>query len=216
MSALASGKMDISFDYPVTAKTEMGDISRAFKIFQENEVKRKAAEEEVKRLAMTDTLTGLANRNQFEKSYHQMVSLAKREEKLIALFALDLDKFKPINDDYGHAAGDIILKSVAENLLLAFRETDLVARIGGDEFSIILYSPESIDTIKNVASRVIKLLSTPVLVGDEMLSIGASIGIATLEFDSDEDMDSLMLRADGLLYEAKEAGRNTYRINNAE
>lgn len=213
MSALANGEMDVDFDYPTSAKTEMGEISRAFKIFQKNESKRKAAEEEVQRLAMTDPLTGLANRNQFEKSYHEMVSLAKREEKLVALFALDLDKFKPINDEYGHAAGDIILKNVAENLLLAFRETDLVARIGGDEFSIILYGPESIDTIKNVASRVIKLLSTPILVGDEMLSIGASIGIATHEFNGDEDMDSLMGRADKLLYEAKEAGRNTYRIN---
>lgn len=216
MSALANGKMDVNFDYPVTAKTELGDISRAFIVFQENEVKRKVAEEEVQRLAMTDPLTGLANRNQFEKRYGEMTTLAKREEKLIALFALDLDKFKPINDNYGHAAGDVILKNVAENLLLIFRETDLVARIGGDEFSIILYGPESIETIESVAKRVIKLLSAPILVGEEMLSIGTSVGIATLEYNSDEDMDSLMQRADELLYDAKEGGRNTYRINNTQ
>ena len=214
MSELAQGNTAIDFEYPEMAKTELGEIARALKVFQKNEHKRKQAEEEIRRLAMTDPLTGLANRNQFELRYKELVSLATRENKFIALFALDLDKFKPINDEYGHAAGDEVLKSVARNLMMVFRETDLVARLGGDEFSIVLYAPESLETIKAIAERVIQLLSTSILVNEDMLTIGASIGIAIREHTSHETMKSLMQYADKSLYEAKEAGRNTYRIYN--
>ena len=213
MTELSTGNTDVSFNYPKTEKTEMGEMARALNVFKEHEKKREQAEKEIRRLAMTDPLTGLANRNLFEKRYDELVSLANRKDDLLAVFALDLDKFKPVNDDYGHAAGDAVLSNVAKNLLLIFRETDLVARLGGDEFSIILYAPESIEKIKNVAQRVIKALSAPILVEDNMITVGASIGIAIRDVDSIESMESLMKRADMALYEAKDAGRNTYRIH---
>lgn len=213
MTELSTGNTDVSFNYPKTEKTEMGEMARALNVFKEHEKKREQAEKEIRRLAMTDPLTGLANRNLFEKRYDELVSLANRKDDLLAVFALDLDKFKPVNDDYGHAAGDAVLSNVAKNLLLIFRETDLVARLGGDEFNIILYAPESIEKIKNVAQRVIKALSAPILVEDNMITVGASIGIAIRDVDSIESMESLMKRADMALYEAKDAGRNTYRIH---
>ena len=213
MTELSTGNTDVSFNYPKTEKTEMGEMARALNVFKEHEKKREQAEKEIRRLAMTDPLTGLANRNLFEKRYDELVSLANRKDDLLAVFALDLDKFKPVNDDYGHAAGDAVLSNVAKNLLLIFRETDLVARLGGDEFNIILYAPESIEKIKNVAQRVIKALSEPILVEDNMITVGASIGIAIRDVDSIESMESLMKRADMALYEAKDAGRNTYRIH---
>ena len=216
MSALANGNTDIEFSYSTSEKTELSDMARALKIFQEHEYERKLAEEEIRRLAMTDPLTGLANRNQFEKRFLEVTALANHEENNIALFALDLDKFKPINDQYGHAAGDAILKSVANNLLLTFRETDIVARLGGDEFCVLVYGSESVETIKKVAERIIKLLSTPILVDDDMLSVGVSIGIAMHDYNKFESMNSLMRRADVALYEAKKAGRNTFRISKEE
>ena len=212
MREIAHGNTDVNFYYSDTARTELGEMARSLKVFKENESKRRVAEEEVRRLAMTDPLTGLANRNRFESRYYELVSHAKREGRLIALFALDLDKFKQVNDEHGHAAGDAVLKSVARNLLLAFRETDLVARIGGDEFVIILYGPESIEKIKNVAQRVINLLSTPIPVDNELLTVGASIGIALRSPEEAELMDVVMQHADYALYEAKKSGRNTYRF----
>lgn len=192
--------------------TELGRMHRSLQVFKDNEIKRQIAEEEITRLALTDPLTGLANRNKFESGINSMVALAKREEKLIALLALDLDKFKPINDEYGHAAGDLILKAVASNLLLIFRETDLVARLGGDEFSVVLYAPNSIESIKKTVQRIIALIPTSVPYGKDQLSVGVSIGVALHQHDTNFDLDILMNNADTALYQAKEGGRNTYRI----
>lgn len=193
-------------------QTELGRMHSSLQIFKDNEIKRQIAEEKIIRLALTDPLTGLANRNKFESGINDMVALAKREEKFIALLALDLDKFKPINDEYGHAAGDLILKAVANNLLLIFRETDLVARLGGDEFSVVLYAPDNVDNIKKTLQRVIALIPTSVPYGRDQLSVGVSIGVALHPHSANFDLDVLMNNADTALYQAKEGGRNTYRI----
>lgn len=216
MTEIAKGNTEVEYYYPVNAKTELGKIARSLQIFKQSEAKRKEAEEEVRKLAMTDPLTGLANRNRFEIRFREMISHAKRENKLIAVFALDLDKFKPVNDEYGHAAGDSVLKNVATNLLLAFRDTDLVARTGGDEFLIILYAPENLDTVKNAAQRVLNLLGAPIEVDGQALGIGASIGIALHAPAETATIHQVVRRADAALYQAKEAGRNTYRIDGVE
>lgn len=192
--------------------TELGQMHNSLKVFKENEIKRQIAEEKITRLALTDPLTGLANRNKFEHSINEMITLAKRDKNIVALLALDLDKFKPVNDEYGHAAGDLILKAVANNLLLIFRETDLVARLGGDEFSVVLYAPDSIESIKRTLQRVITLIPTSVPYGKDQLSVGVSIGVAIQHYDTVFDLDVLMNNADSALYQAKESGRNTYKI----
>lgn len=192
--------------------TELGRMHSSLQIFKDNEIKRQIAEEKITRLALTDPLTGLANRNKFESGINEMIALAKRDEKLVALLALDLDKFKPINDEYGHAAGDLILKAVANNLLLIFRETDLVARLGGDEFSVVLYAPDNIESIKKTLQRVIALIPTSVSYGKDQLSVGVSIGVALHKHSANFDLDVLMNNADTALYQAKDGGRNTFRI----
>lgn len=213
MSELAHGNTEKQFSYPINTKTELSSVAKALKVFQKNETKRRIAEDEVRRLAMTDPLTGLANRNQFEKRFPEMASLARRDKRLIALFALDLDKFKPINDTYGHAAGDTVLKNVADNLSQIFRETDLITRIGGDEFLVTLYGPENLETVKTVAKRVLRLLSAPIMIGEDVVNISASIGIAIHEPHNTETVDVLIRRADKSLYVAKESGRNMYHID---
>jgi len=216
MTEMAHGNIEIDYTYSTHANTELGAMARSLKVFKKNEQKRRIAEEEVLLLAMTDPLTGLANRHQLEEKYKDITSFAKREGRLVALFALDLDKFKPVNDEYGHAAGDAVLQHVAKNLLLAFRDTDLVVRTGGDEFVIIFFGPENMEAIKIVAQRVIDLLSIPVLVDKDLLTIGCSAGIAIREPDSTESMEVLLTRADKALYKAKASGRNTYRIAGIE
>jgi len=213
MSKMAAGDIDINFSYSDTVQTELGDMARSLKVFKENEKQKIIAEKEVRRLAMTDPLTGLANRNQLDSRFRDMAALARREQRFIAIFALDLDKFKPINDEYGHAAGDTVLESTAKNLLLIFRDTDLVVRIGGDEFLVLFYVPDHMRSVNDIAQRVLDLLSAPIPVEQDLLSVGASIGIAFYSPENSESLTELIKRADMALYEAKDAGRNTYRIN---
>ncbi|MCK5343203.1 MAG: diguanylate cyclase, partial [Candidatus Heimdallarchaeota archaeon] len=195
--------------------TEIDMMKRSLHVFKESETKRREAEEEIRHLALTDPLTGLANRNQFESRYNEMIAMAKRENKLLAYLALDLDNFKPINDEYGHLAGDLILKSVAKHLIMAFRETDLIARMGGDEFSVILFGPENQESVEMVCKRVIALIKTPVAFGKDMLSVGISIGIAMHTPEDEDNLELLLGSGDKALYEAKQSGRNTYRVFNA-
>ncbi|MBT3203493.1 MAG: diguanylate cyclase [Gammaproteobacteria bacterium] len=216
MMQISQGNLDVDIDvYGLTNKvdnTELGLMDQSLIVFRENALKRKLAEEELLQLALTDPLTGLANRNQFEKKYYEMIALSAREEKHIALLAIDLDNFKPVNDEFGHSAGDLVLTSVAKNLSVIFRETDLIARIGGDEFAIILYGVENMEGVIKTVKRLIALIPTPVPFGKDMLSVGVSVGIALQKYGDESNLNLLMKNADKALYEAKAAGRNTYRV----
>jgi len=192
--------------------TEIGNMKHSLRIFMDNEIKRRAAEMEIRKLALTDPLTGLANRNQFEMKYNDLISLGKRQEKNITLLMIDLDDFKPVNDNYGHAAGDLILKEVSKHLLTIFRKTDLVARLGGDEFSVVMYGTEDMAGVVRTVERLITLVPSPVSFGKDILSIGVSIGIAQHMYDDEDNLDLLMKNADKALYKAKELGKNTYSI----
>lgn len=171
---------------------------------------RRQWEEEIKRLAMTDPLTGLANRHQYRQQLERAVSLSKRLHQPFALLLIDLDKFKPVNDTYGHPAGDIVLQHVAEVLLDCSRDIDTVARLGGDEFAIILAPTESHLHVDVPARRIIEQLSRPIDIGEHSVTIGASIGISHYPDDSD-DIEELQRQADRALYQAKQGGRSTYR-----
>ncbi len=171
---------------------------------------RRRAEEEIRRLALTDPLTGLANRNQFHQRFKDALALARRQENLVGLMMLDLDKFKPVNDTYGHLVGDALLEKVADELRRCSRDTDTVARLGGDEFAMIIVDPKNDDALGMLAERVIEALSAGISISGHDLQIGASIGIACFP-DHGGTPEDLMGRADKALYAAKEAGRNTFR-----
>lgn len=173
---------------------------------------RKAAEEEIHRLALTDGLTGLANRNAFSTKFKEAITQAQRRKTHVALMMIDLDKFKPVNDQYGHPVGDALLVAVADSLRTICRETDIVARLGGDEFAAILTDLDDLDHVHLPAQKIIDVLSRPMQVLNETVQIGASIGIAFFPDDTD-NREHLVTLADDALYAAKAAGRNTYRVH---
>jgi len=161
-------------------------------------------------LALTDPLTGLANRRLlFDRLSMEMIH-ARREQSGMALLYLDLDGFKEINNTLGHAAGDALLKMVAGRLESTIREGDTVARLGGDEF-VILLRLSSADEAAQVAMKVIEAVSQPYDIDGRPATITVSVGIGLYPVHG-EDADTLLKSADLALYEAKRAGKNVYRI----
>lgn len=176
---------------------------------------RKRTEDEMHRLATTDQLTGLTNRHQFEQQAHQYFRLAERENKILALMMLDLDKFKPVNDTYGHQAGDALLKIVAGILKKHTRGSDIVARLGGDEFAILLVNPQDGANAGISAQSIIDEIKKPINVLGHDVQIGVSIGIAIYPEDA-EDLRTLLKHADEALYKTKETQRGTFTFFHPE
>ncbi len=153
-------------------------------------------------LSETDALTGLLNRAGFSRAASSM--LLHREQP-IALLYIDLDRFKPVNDTFGHATGDEVLRQLAQRFRNAVRPTDAVARLGGDEFAIILSPVRDKAAAEMVARKIVEVASEFFAVGDERIHIGASVGVAMAA--PDEDTGAFMERADSLVYLAKSRGR---------
>lgn len=166
-------------------------------------------EERLTSLAYHDLLTRLPNRLLFEdRVRHELTHAQRRGEKLGVMF-LDLDRFKPVNDTYGHETGDLLLREVARRLQATLRESDTVARRGGDEFTLLISHAENREALARVAKVIGDLLSTPFDINGEELQIGCSIGIS-LYPDDGNDAQTLLTHADEAMYRAKEAGRGTF------
>jgi len=167
----------------------------------------KLAEERIQHVAHHDSLTGLPNRLLFNDRLNQAISLAKRDARQIALLFIDLDKFKAVNDTLGHAAGDELLKRVAAKILRQIRESDTVARVGGDEFTVILPDIARREQAETVAGKIIAALAAPFQFGSrkQSVEIGTSIGIAFYPADA-RDASALVKAADAAMYSAKQAG----------
>jgi len=172
---------------------------------------RKIAEEKIRKLANTDTLTGLANRHSFNTRFNDSLSYAQRYGQKIGLLMIDLDKFKPVNDRFGHQVGDAVLEKVAGILLMHSRESDTVARLGGDEFVLLIIGPESQFSLDELAGRIVEALSSPLDIMGNTVQIGASIGISIYPEDG-EQMSTLIQKADMALYSVKHSGRNGFRF----
>jgi diguanylate cyclase (GGDEF)-like protein len=164
----------------------------------------------VAELALKDSLTGLANRPLFLDRLKQSLALARRGDHF-ALHYIDLDNFKPINDQYGHDAGDHVLREVGKRFKTAARETDMVARLGGDEFVVIQTKATSVEAAEKLAKRLLSGAKQPVSFNGHDLQIGASIGIS-LSMNSVLESDQIVKFADLALYESKRRGKNRYRI----
>jgi diguanylate cyclase (GGDEF)-like protein len=162
-------------------------------------------------MALEDPLTGLANRRLLPERVWMAIAHARRNKSAMAVVYLDLDGFKEVNDTLGHAAGDLLLKAVAERLLAAVREEDTVARLGGDEFMIALWHVNGSDDTGKVAAKLIDAVAQPYEIDGHTVTITISAGASIYPGDG-EDADALMKSADVALYEAKRAGKNTYRI----
>lgn len=162
-------------------------------------------------MAFHDKLTGLANRALFEDRLSTAIASARRGPKGIALMIIDLDRFKEVNDTFGHEAGDDLIKQVAQRMQPLLRETDTIARLGGDEFAVIQTDVADIADVTLVADRIIRSIAAPFEVAHSQAFVGASIGIATAPGDALASVE-LARKADIALYEAKSGGRNRYRI----
>lgn len=171
--------------------------------------KLKNSEKKLKQMALHDALTGLANRHLFFDRLDLAIHEAERAGSKFALLFLDLDKFKPINDTLGHDVGDLVLKTVATRLQNLVRAGDTVARMGGDEFTLILNGLHSDSDAEKIAAKILECLAVPFTFGNISCHLGASIGI-TLFPDHGTIAEQLINRADKAMYLAKAKGRNTY------
>ena len=193
-----------------------GKVDGEVIVFQDI-TERRALEEELRQQTVTDFLTGLGNRNAFKAALHAALEHARRAGgSHVALMFIDLDHFKRINDNLGHEVGDLLLKSVANRLREQVRAYDVVSRLGGDEFTIVLGDLEFPDDAATVARKILNALRQPFGLREGLdVAIGASIGIATFP-ECGEDIEALMRTADVAMYQAKRDGRNLYAFYQPE
>jgi len=175
----------------------------------------KQQQEELNKMAHYDVLTELPNRALFADRFHQAIAHSKRTEKQLAICFLDLDSFKPINDNYGHETGDKLLIEVAERITSCIREEDTVSRQGGDEFALLLSDIDSSSQCEQTLERIHHSLSQPFIIDGHSHKITASSG-ATLYPMDNGDIDTLLRHADQAMYQSKLAGKHQYRLFNPE
>ncbi|WP_224406475.1 bifunctional diguanylate cyclase/phosphodiesterase [Afifella sp. IM 167] len=162
-------------------------------------------------LAMHDELTGLANRKHFEQRLAEALEDAEEQEHKTGLLILDLDGFKAVNDTLGHPVGDNLLRATAERLKNSLREEDLLCRLAGDEFAVIVPVVQDVSALRALAERMLRLIEQPFRIDGQEIQIGCSIGM-TIGPDNGEDVKTLIRNADFALYRAKGGGRRTWRF----
>ncbi|OGW25587.1 MAG: hypothetical protein A2X59_05830 [Nitrospirae bacterium GWC2_42_7] len=200
--ALYAGARDF-----ITKPFNLSELSvRFFKMIRDNKER-----DQLEEMAHLDTLTGLPNRKLFYDRLTQAIEMAKRYPRLFALLYLDLDNFKAINDTMGHDVGDLLLKEAAQRLLRSIRRSETVARMGGDEFTIILVHIDHEYEAAVVAKRIIESFSEPFIILDKECSVGISIGISLYPSDG-SDVETLLKKADAAMYRVKAKGRNDFRF----
>ncbi|MBF0158650.1 MAG: diguanylate cyclase [Magnetococcales bacterium] len=171
-------------------------------------IERKGVEQQLEHLAYHDALTGLPNRKLLMSRLQRDVARAKREQLLLAVLFLDLDRFKAVNDTMGHEVGDRLLVEVSQRLQSCLREVDTVARLGGDEFTVILSVLHHREDALKVAHKIIAALTEPFFIGDHTCNIGTSVGISFFPQHADQPED-LIKKADVAMYAVKQRGRNS-------
>ncbi len=172
---------------------------------------RREAEEQIEYQAYHDALTALPNRLLFRDRLTVALAHAKRQKTPLAVMFLDLDRFKYVNDTLGHSLGDELLRAVAARLKAVLREGDTIARMGGDEFTVLLGDLTSTDDAAKIAQKLLETISHPLSVDGHELYVTTSIGIALFPNDGDS-AEALLKNADSAMYRAKEAGRNSYQL----
>ncbi len=210
---MTSGELPLE-PLPVQRNDEVGRLTGAFNGLL---AKLVATQTELANIAHYDYLTKLPNRVLLADRMKQALARANRSQKRLALLFIDLDGFKPINDTIGHDAGDRALVEVARRLNLVVRESDTVARVGGDEFVIVLSDLDALpqnalQAACAVAEKCLEAIAPPLLINGQRCVLGFSIGIAM--GDGQSSFDSLVLAADGAMYQAKHQGRGCYVVAN--
>jgi len=175
----------------------------------------KQQQEELSFMAHYDVLTGLPNRALFVDRFHQAIAHSKRTKHQLAICFLDLDNFKPVNDNYGHEVGDQLLIEVAQRITANIREEDTVSRQGGDEFALLLNDIKSYSQCEQTLQRIHNALAEPYIIDEHLHNVTASSGVTIYPHD-DGDIDTLLRHADQAMYQAKLAGKHRYQLFNPE
>jgi diguanylate cyclase (GGDEF)-like protein/PAS domain S-box-containing protein len=218
INMITKSKESIPIDVSITLLKDEKDQAIGFVIINQDITEYKKEQKKLNEQknvlsykAHYDALTDLPNRTLFSDRLQQGIVKAQRHQSLLALFFIDLDRFKEINDTFGHLVGDKVLKSVAKRLSETIRKSDTLSRLSGDEFTIIMEElHESVDTVK-LAEKILESLSAPMEIEGEILNLSGSIGISLYPDDATTAHDLLQC-ADTAMYEAKEKGRNKYRF----
>jgi diguanylate cyclase (GGDEF)-like protein len=187
------------------------ELAKANESLKRELTQRKQAEEKLARHAYYDNLTDLPNRRLFRSHLRQALTLARRNQRSLAVLFVDLDHFKTINDSWGHAVGDRLLQGAAKWLKSCLRASDVVARLGGDEFIILLPEIAQVEDATTVAKKLLSALRKPFRVEGREIFTSASIGISLYPDDGD-DAEILMKKADQAMYCVKQDGRNNHRL----
>ncbi len=191
-------------------KDEHGEITH-FISAGKDITERMQNQERMHYLAHHDVLTKLPNRMLFSERLNHSIDLARRNKLRTAVLFIDLDRFKNINDTLGHRAGDQLIQTVSSRLLETIRKGDTVARIGGDEFAVILEEVESAEAVQPISDKILRAITRPINIENNELFVSASVGISVFPLDG-EDGESLLKHADTAMYQAKERGRNNYQF----
>ncbi|NPA59349.1 MAG: EAL domain-containing protein [Epsilonproteobacteria bacterium] len=197
----------------ITLETEVQNTLKNMNKTLEKKVELRT--KELYNKAYYDELTGLANRAMFNKALTQAISKAKRNQTKMALFYIDLDRFKEINDSLGHSMGDAVLKEVSKRIKNKIRLEDVFARLGGDEFTIIMEDLKNTQGAVYLAQKIIEVLEEPICIDKNMLYISSSIGISLYPEDGD-NAEKLLQDADSAMYKAKDEGRNNFQFYSSE
>jgi diguanylate cyclase (GGDEF)-like protein len=172
---------------------------------------QKEHEQELNRLATSDTLTGLPNRHWLMRHLPACMTTAAEAQQSLAVLFIDMDDFKNINDTLGHSAGDLLLQTAARRLQSALRPGDSVARLGGDEFTLVVPSISRQDDVSSIAQRIMQIFAAPFEIQNRVLNVNVSIGVSLFPADG-QDAETLLKNADIAMYAAKAGGKNTYRF----
>lgn len=199
-------------EYPVEIRLQLShsEVPPVYLANIQNISDRKETEKNLIFLANHDALTGLFNRNMFIRKLNDCLEQCKRSDTLMAVFFLDLDGFKYINDTMGHDTGDELIKETAKRLCASVRNTDTVSRLGGDEFTVILTNLKHIDDISIVADKIIKNISIPCTIDEHKIKTSCSLGITVYPFEDADNAYTLIKQADTAMYQAKASGKNKY------
>ncbi len=200
-----------AIDMLVSASMMEYEGGRAILSIHHDVTETKRAEKQIERLAYEDALTGLANRVRFEDRLGIALATARRESHPLGVLFIDLDRFKVVNDSLGHKFGDTLLQQVADRLLPLIRLSDTLARVGGDEFVLLLSKIDQRESAGVVARKIQELFRKPFRIGQRELFVTPSIGISVFPEDGD-DADTLVKNADVAMYVAKQRGRDNYQF----
>lgn len=206
------GIMALGSSLPGIFTQEDLNLLTSFSVTATSAIRNAILHSEMQRLAITDELTGRYNRRAFMEMGEREIERAKRFHRNLSALMIDIDSFKEINDTHGHAAGDIVLKVIADRILGSIREIDILGRYGGDEFAILL--PESEwEKIPEIASRILRsMVNEPIDIGGTYVRLTASLGAARMKGQS-SSLESLLSEADEALYRVKQTGKNHFEIS---